>query len=188
MREIARCRPSERCGAADARRERRREERGAAMGRSVRSSRRGRCVASQMPASMRRLTTATRFGRPPIKVVSPLVERLLRDERVHPVGQQPMMRFSRVVATLSSWSDCFKTSVDPSAEQGAAIRSAAENGHLAVVERVMRDVRVSASAGDNNIAISREGISHCSIDCCKTNASIEPMRRRSSTPRCRRRR
>jgi hypothetical protein len=38
---------------------------------------------------------------------------------------------------------------DPSASDNSAIRCAAEDGHLAVVDRLMRDQRVDPAAGDN---------------------------------------
>jgi surface antigen len=40
--------------------------------------------------------------------------------------------------------------VDPSAEDNYAIRWASQNGHLAVVERLLKDERVDSSANDNH--------------------------------------
>jgi hypothetical protein len=45
--------------------------------------------------------------------------------------------------------DCLLRHVDPSASGNRAIRLAAESGHLAVVERLLQDTRVDPSAEDN---------------------------------------
>ena len=40
--------------------------------------------------------------------------------------------------------------LDPSADDNYAIRAASENGHIAVVDRLLQDGRVDPSADDNH--------------------------------------
>jgi hypothetical protein len=53
-----------------------------------------------------------------------------------------------VTATSRSSNDCCKmtASIHPSAEDNYAVRMAAENGHLAVVDRLLEDDRVDVAA------------------------------------------
>jgi hypothetical protein len=85
----------------------------------------------------------------------PDVQQMLESGELHVDGNQLVALLSAVEnghVDVVDYLICQNAMFDPSADGNRAIRQAAGNGHLAVVERLLQDVRVDPSA-DNNYAV-----------------------------------